>query len=39
MKNTLWYGVMSQLCDTVLLVVAFVELFLNMHPPLQVHSL
>jgi len=23
MKNTVWYGVMSQLCDTVILVAAY----------------
>jgi len=39
MKNTVWYGVTSQLCDPVLLVAAFVEMFLNIHPPLHVHSL
>ena len=36
MKNTIWYVVTSQLCDTVLLVTAFVELFVNIHPPLHV---
>ena len=35
MKNTVWYGVMSQLCDSVLLVAAFVEMFLNIHPQLH----
>jgi len=30
---------MSQLCDTVLLVAVFVELFLNIHPQLNVYSL
>ena len=39
MKDTIWYGVTSQLYDTVLLVAAFVKLFLNIHPPLHVHSL
>jgi hypothetical protein len=39
MKNTVWYGVTSELYDTVLLVAAFVELFLNIHPPLNVHLL
>jgi len=39
MKNTVWYGVTSPLCDTVLLVAAFVQLLLNIHPPLHVHSL
>jgi len=39
MKNTVWYGVTSQVCDTVLLVAAFVQLLLNIHPPLHVHSL
>ena len=29
------YGVTSQLCDTVLLVAAFVQLFLNIHPQLH----
>ena len=36
MKNTVWYGVTSQLCDTVLLVAAFVQWLLNIHPPLHV---
>ena len=31
MKNTVWYGVTSQLCGTVLLVAAFVQLLLNIH--------
>ena len=39
MKNTVWYVVTSQLCDTVMLVADFVQLFLNIHPPLHVHSL
>ena len=39
MKNTVWYGVTSLLCDTVLLVAVFAELFLNINPPLHVHSL
>jgi hypothetical protein len=36
MKNTVLYGVTSQLCDTVLQVAAFVQLFLNIRPPLHV---
>jgi len=39
MKNTVLYGVTSQLCDTVLLVADFVLLLLNIHPPLHVHWL
>jgi hypothetical protein len=39
MKNTVWYGVTSQLCDTVLLVAAFVEMYLDIHLPLHVHSI
>ena len=39
MKNIVWCGVTSQLCDTVLLVAAFVEMLLYIHPPLHVHSL
>jgi len=35
MKNTIWFGVTSQLCDAVLLVAAFVQLLLNIHPPLH----
>jgi len=38
MKNTVWYGVMSQLCDTVLLVAAFVQWLLNIHATLHVPS-
>ena len=39
MTNTVWYGVTSQLCDSLLLMAAFVQLFLNIHPPLHLHSL
>jgi len=39
MKNAVLYGVTSQLCDTVPLLAAFVELFLNINPPLYIHSL
>jgi hypothetical protein len=39
MKNTVWYGVKSQLCTAVLLVAAFVQLSLNIHPPLPARSL
>ena len=39
MKSTVWYGVTSQLCDTVLLVAAFVQLLQNIHPPLHLDSL
>jgi hypothetical protein len=35
MRNTVWYCVTSQLCDPVLLVAGFVEMFLNIHPPLH----
>jgi hypothetical protein len=35
MENTVRYVVTSQLCDSVLPVAVFVELFLIIHPPLR----